>query len=90
MVPNLAKHHNVNIVDIRTNIPILNDIISVRRYYVTAYAEDCERPLFGLPLVLEMIQLSSSLLLFKISNKFFLSRRKTVLGTQECHFMQYA
>ena len=79
MVPNLAKHHNVNIVDITTNIPILNDIISVRRYYVKSYAEDCERPFFGLPLVLEI--LDTAIFIFIIIQYF---QQIFSLTTQNC------
>ena len=48
MIPNLAKHHNDNIVDIKTERMILNDITSIRRYYVTPYGEDLEKIVFGL------------------------------------------
>ena len=48
MIPNLAKHHNDNIVDIKTERMILNDITSIRRYYVTPYGEYLEKIVFGL------------------------------------------
>ena len=45
---NEANDTKSRIVDIKTERMILNDITSIRRYYVTPYGEDLEKIVFGL------------------------------------------